>query len=165
MLRSFHLLQKLTVLVVFGLCLAVTGAQAKPALSELTIHTSSGPVPFNVELANTPSQRAKGLMFRQNLPARQGMLFDFEREHEILMWMKNTPIPLDMIFMNGAGHIVSIVENTKPFSLDIIESGKKACAVLEVNAGSAAKFGIRVGNRVEHPLFELKKKRRANPGK
>ena len=136
-------------------------AYADAPLSTLKILTKAGAVHFQVELADTPQLRAKGLMYRKTLPAKQGMLFDFEREHDILMWMKNTYIPLDMVFINADGHVVSIVKNTKPLTLDIIESGVNACAVLEVNAGSADRHSIQVGNRVYHPLFVAKKKRKS----
>ncbi len=143
----------------FSLLFSHAAFSASPPLSELKILTKAGAAHFQVEFADTPNMRAKGLMFRKSMPANQGMLFDFEREHEILMWMKNTHISLDMIFINTEGHVVSIVKNTKPFSLDIIESRRHACAVLELNAGSAERHSIQIGNRVYHPLFEAKKKR------
>ncbi|PLX35310.1 MAG: hypothetical protein C0605_10555 [Hyphomicrobiales bacterium] len=134
-------------------------ALAKSALSELIIHGGKGPVKLQVEIADTPEKRARGLMYRKSMPADQGMLFDFEREQEILMWMKNTLISLDMVFINRAGHVVSIVRDTKPLSLDIISSGRRAWSVLELNAGSAERLSIRPGNRVEHRLIEERKKR------
>lgn len=147
-------------LLAIGLICPPDSAAAAAQLSPMTIHTGKGPVHLQVEIANTPSLRAQGLMFRKSMPRNHGMLFDFEYEHEILMWMKNTPLPLDMIFINRAGHVMSIIRNTKPFSLEVISSGGRAWAVLEINGGSADRLFIKPGNRVEHSLITARAKRR-----
>ncbi|MEO0963361.1 MAG: DUF192 domain-containing protein [Pseudomonadota bacterium] len=142
--------------------LAVTGlaACAEPnppsetATDSLTIETSTGVHGFTVELADTEERRRTGLMFREDLAPDAGMLFDFESPRVITMWMRNTPLPLDMIFIDPMGRIVSVAENTVPYSEAIVSSRYPASAVFEVNAGTAKRIGIRVGDRVSHPLFD-----------
>lgn len=135
----------------------ITGAFAKDAAAKniqtLEIVTKSGVHVFTVEVAATEQEKATGLMYRQELPDGRGMLFDFSPEQPISMWMKNTFIPLDMIFIRSDGRISRIAENTEPQSLAIIASGPPARAVLEVIAGTAQKYGIAVGDRVAHPWF------------
>ena len=121
--------------------------------STLEIVTKSGVHVFAVELAVTDKQRADGLMYRKELPEGRGMLFDFKPDQEVSMWMKNTYISLDMIFIRGDGRIHRIAENTTPLSENIISSGGPVRGVLEVIAGTAKKFGIAPGDRVAHPLF------------
>jgi uncharacterized membrane protein (UPF0127 family) len=122
-------------------------------LQAVTIVTQNGGQTFTAELANTPAQRARGLMFKTRLPERQGMLFDFGRDQEIRMWMKNTLIPLDMIFIQSDGRIHRIEQNTKPGSLRPISSNGPVRAVLEMRAGTSKKYGIAPGDRVIHHLF------------
>src|SRR5262249_12991907 len=98
-------------------------------------------------------QQAKGLMFRRELPEGQGMLFDFGHEQPTSFWMKNTYIPLDMIFIRGDGRIAKIAENTVPLSEALISSGSPVRAVLEVIGGTAKKLGIAPGDRVAHAIF------------
>jgi uncharacterized membrane protein (UPF0127 family) len=119
----------------------------------IEIATRTGVHTFIVELAANDEQRARGLMFRRELPEGRGMLFDFHREQEISMWMQNTYISLDMIFIRGDGSILRIAENTEPFSTRHIRSGGPARAVLEVIGGTAKKLGIRPGDRVGHSIF------------
>jgi uncharacterized membrane protein (UPF0127 family) len=104
-------------------------------------------------MATTPEEKTTGLMYRKHLPDGQGMLFDFSPLQEVSMWMKNTYIPLDMIFIGQNGRILRIAENTEPLSTRIISSRGPAKAVLEVIGGTAKKYGIARGNRVSHPLF------------
>ena len=122
-------------------------------LQPLEIATKSGVQVFAVEMATTPEEQAKGLMFRRNLPEGQGMLFDFHQEQPASFWMKNTYIPLDMIFIRADGRILRIAENTVPLSEALVTSGGPVRAVLEVNAGTARKLGIAAGDRVAHPIF------------
>lgn len=119
----------------------------------LEIVTKNGVHVFSVELAANDADRAKGLMFRKELPEGQGMLFDFKQEQEISMWMRNTYIPLDMLFINADGRIRRIAENTVPFSERTIPSGGPVRGVLEVIGGTAKKLGIAPGDRVAHPIF------------
>ena len=122
-------------------------------LQPLEIVTKSGVRPFAVELAATEAELNRGLMHRTELPEGRGMLFDFKRDQPLSMWMKNTPLSLDMIFISGNGAIVRIAENTTPFSTLTINSGGPARAVLEVIGGTARKLGISTGDRVVHPIF------------
>lgn len=103
---------------------------------------------FLVELALTDPERERGLMERKTLPLNTGMLFVFELEEPVNMWMKNTYVPLDMIFAGADGRVVSIAPRTEPMSLRIISSGRPAKMVLEVRAGTAERLGIRVGDRL-----------------
>lgn len=119
----------------------------------LEIVTKSGVHVFSVEIAKTDEERATGLMYRKELPEGRGMLFDFTPEQPVSMWMKNTFIPLDMIFIRPDGRILRIAENTVPQSEKIISSGGLAKGVLEVIGGTARKYGIQPGDRVAHPLF------------
>lgn len=114
----------------------------------LSITTATGAQEFIVEIANTEPDRQRGLMFRRNLGERDGMLFLFDEQEIITMWMKNTYISLDMIFIDDKRLIVDIARNTEPLSLDVIASKAPAKWVLELNAGSADRFGIRPGDRV-----------------
>lgn len=123
------------------------------SVQPLEIATKSGVHVFSVEMATTEDEKQTGLMWRKELPDGKGMLFDFSPEQQISMWMKNTYIPLDMIFIRADGRILRIAENTEPLSTKIISSGGLAKGVLEVIAGTAQKYGIQPGDRVAHPLF------------
>lgn len=129
---------------------------AAQQMERLEIITRGGVQVFDVEMAVTPDQRSKGLMFRKELPEGRGMLFDFAEETVISMWMRNTYIPLDMIFIRADGRIARIAENTTPLSEAIISSGAPVKGVLEVIAGTAKKFGIAPGDRVAHRLFRAR---------
>ena len=130
------------------------GPAARAAsIQPLEIVTKSGVQVFSVEMATTEEEKTQGLMHRKELPDGKGMLFDFSPEQQISMWMKNTYIPLDMIFIRADGRILRIAENTEPMSTKIISSGGLARGVLEVIAGTAQKYGIQPGDRVAHPLF------------
>ena len=135
-------------------CIALAGAVAQAAsFQTLEIATKSGVHIFSVEIATTEDEKQKGLMYRRELADGKGMLFDFSPEQQISMWMKNTYISLDMIFIRADGRILRIAENTEPLSTKIISSGGLAKGVLEVIAGTAKKYGIEPGDRVAHPLF------------
>src|SRR5882757_2534369 len=131
---------------------SVPGVRAAE-LQPLEIASKSGVHVFAVEMATTPEEQAKGLMFRRQLPEGQGMLFDFHREQPTSFWMKNTYVPLDMIFIRADGRILRIAENTVPLSETLVPSGGPVLAVLEVVAGTAKKLGIAPGDRVAHPIF------------
>ncbi|MGV3632710.1 MAG: DUF192 domain-containing protein [Pseudorhodoplanes sp.] len=121
--------------------------------SMLEIVTKDGVHVFTVEMAKTDEERQKGLMFRKELPEGRGMLFDFKPDQNVSMWMRNTYIPLDMLFINGDGTIRRIAENTEPLSEKTISSGGPVRGVLEVIGGTAKKLGIKAGDKVAHPLF------------
>ena len=125
--------------------------------SKLTISSDRGNFVFTVEVANTWMQRRQGLQNRRTLARDAGMLFDFRKPQMVSMWMKDTFLSLDMIFIDADGIIFSIAENTEPLSLDAVGSGAPVLAVLEVNAGTVARLGIRPGDRVHHPMFEVGK--------
>ncbi len=139
------------------LAAGATGSEAGDGIefahSRLVLVTGSGRHEFEVEMATSPAQRRLGLMHRPRMAANAGMLFDYGMPRLISMWMKNTVIPLDMIFIAGNGRIISIAENTTPFSLTAIGSGSPARAVLEINAGTVARLHIKPGDRVEHDIF------------
>lgn len=139
--------------ILFGLLVAV-GPVRPAGLQSVEIASKTGVHVFAVEMAENDAERAKGLMFRKELPEGRGMLFDFQREQEVSFWMENTYIPLDMIFIRGDGRILRIAENTEPLSTRIIPSGGPVRAVLEVIAGTARKLGIAPGDRVGHPIFK-----------
>jgi uncharacterized protein len=130
-----------------------TGMAQAATVQPLEIVTKSGVQVFSVEMATTQEEKATGLMYRKELADGKGMLFDFSPEQQVSMWMKNTYIPLDMIFIRADGRILRIAENTEPMSTKIIPSGGLAKGVLEVIAGTAKKYGIQPGDRVAHPLF------------
>ena len=133
---------------------AFTAFEAHAAsIQPLEIVTKSGVHVFAVEMATTEEEKTTGLMYRKELADGKGMLFDFSPEQEVSMWMKNTYISLDMIFIRADGRILRIAQNTEPMSTKIIPSGGLAKGVLEVIAGTAQKYGIQPGDRVGHPLF------------
>ena len=127
-----------------------------PSSSHVVIHPRTGnPIRVDVEVADTAEKRNFGLMYRRKLPELQGMLFLFPREALLSFWMKNTPLSLDIIFINAAHTIVGIAENTTPFSRKPLPSGRPAQFVLEVNGGFCQRHGIVVGDRVELPKVVL----------
>ena len=128
-------------------------AFADTALEPVRIETKSGPRVFEVEVMRTESERERGLMFRPYLPAGRGMLFEFEAPRTVLMWMKDTLIPLDMLFIRAVGTVARIAENAEPESTRTIASGEVVAGVLEINAGLASKLGIKPNDRVIHPFF------------
>lgn len=105
--------------------------------------------PVTVELATTPEQRATGLMFRTELASGAGMLFDFGQEMTVRMWMKNTFIPLDMLFFNAKGELIFIAANAQPHDLTPLGPDQPVAMVLELPAGQGARWGITVGDRVQ----------------
>jgi uncharacterized protein len=141
--------------ILFGLF--VVASPARPAGTQtLEIASRTGVHVFTVEIADNDAERAKGLMYRRELPEGQGMLFDFHREQEVSFWMQNTYIPLDMLFIRGDGRILRIAENTEPLSTRLIPSGGPVRAVLEVIGGTTRKLGIAPGDRVASPIFSAR---------
>lgn len=139
-----------------ALTLVAAPAWAQPQTFErdqLTIETAGGGQQFAVELAVTSEQRAQGLMYRQRMPADAGMLFLYPAVRPVSMWMKNTLIPLDMLFIGDDGRILHIAERTIPGSTATISSMQPARAVLELNGGTAARLKIQVGDRVLYRTF------------
>jgi hypothetical protein len=136
--------------IVAGLAPSLAGAAE---FEPLNIIAKTGSHHFSVEVARTDKERGTGLMYRKEVPEGQGMLFDFAREQEVSMWMENTYVSLDMIFIRKDGRILSIAENTTPLSRAVVSSKGPAFAVLEVVAGTARKLGLAPGDQVAHSLF------------
>lgn len=123
-------------------------------MQPLTFITANGSHEITVEVADSEEERSTGLMFRRSIGAKEGMLFIYDGEQDITMWMKNTYISLDMIFVKRDGVISHIEANTEPFSQEIIGSGGPALAVIEMAGGSARRLGLKPGDRVRHPTFK-----------
>ncbi len=121
----------------------------------LFLHTRQGTRhKIIVEVAATPAEQLRGLMFRTRLAAKHGMLFLHDPPQKVVMWMKNTYLPLDMIFLDRKGKVVQIVERTTPLSLASIRSSQPVAAVLELAAGSVQSLSLDKGDRAEHPFFQ-----------
>jgi uncharacterized protein len=147
---GFRLWAALSLVVV----VAFAGAARSGGLEALQIVTATGTHDFQVEIARDEASRARGLMDRRFMPADHGMLFEFDREAPEAFWMKDTYIPLDMIFISRAGVVTNIVANAEPLSERAIPSGPPCMAVLELNGGAAATIGLKVGDKVRHPFFK-----------
>ncbi len=147
---GFRLWAALSLVVI----VAFAGAARSDGLEALQIVTATGTHDFQVEIARDEASRARGLMDRRFMPADHGMLFEFDREAPEAFWMKDTYIPLDMIFISRAGVVTNIVANAEPLSERAIPSGPPCMAVLELNGGAAARIGLKVGDRVRHPFFK-----------
>ena len=129
-----------------------TAEQGAPKIA-VTVQTSAGPRVFNVEVAKTGAEQERGLMFRTGIPADGGMIFtpypaEGSGPREASFWMKNTPSPLDIIFIRPDGTVARIAENTIPFSEEPVKSGEAVSAVLEINGGKAGELGIAPGDKV-----------------
>ncbi len=121
--------------------------------STLVILTGGREVKFDIELATTDTERERGLMYRREMGAYNGMLFDFHREMPVSFWMKNTFIPLDLVFIAADGAVRHVHPNAVPFSTDTIPSLHPVRGVLEINGGSARLLGIKPGDTVRHEIF------------
>ena len=160
MLDSPHIAATAIILVVASLFFTDrTHGQSRRQLQQfstapLAIETSGGIRQFTVEVAKTPGQHAQGLMFRRRLAADAGMLFVYPRAGIIVMWMQNTYIPLDMLFIDASFRIAHIVQRTIPLSTETINSLVPALSVLELNAGTVSKLGIKPGDVVVSSAFE-----------
>jgi uncharacterized protein len=148
------LLYRVAVATLFALML-IPGLRAQePArLETVAIETDRGRFEFTAEIADTPELRRRGLMYRHRLPEDRAMLFDWGRVEPVSMWMRNTYVSLDMIFIAADGRVVRIAEATEPLSEKTISSGVPVAAVLEVVAGTAERIGLRPGDRVHHRMF------------
>jgi uncharacterized membrane protein (UPF0127 family) len=142
-----------TILVSVLAVLLLAGRMAAADQSALTIESASGKQPFTVELATTSDQMALGLMFRQSMPADAGMLFIYPSEQHVEFWMKNTLIPLDMLFIGADGHIKHIAQRTIPLDETPIPSVEEVKSVLEVNGGTVERLGIKTGDMVRSPAL------------
>jgi len=138
-------------LVAFGL-IPILPACALPR-SDLLVETASSQFRFEVEVADDPSERAEGLMFRESMADNAGMLFLYPAPQQVQFWMKNTPMSLDIVFIRADGVIARIAERARPFSEDMVLSGEEVSAVLEVKGGMMHQLGVRVGDRLKHPAY------------
>lgn len=132
---------------------ATVPAGAAVDRQELRLDTDKGRFSLRVEVVDTPEGWQRGLMGRTRLAADEGMLFDYGQPRQVTMWMKDTPLSLDMIFVDADGRVVRVAEATEPYSLARIPSFQPVLAVLEVEAGTARRLGIGPGSRLEHPIF------------
>jgi uncharacterized protein len=140
-----------------ALMFVVAPARAAAVKTErLVIETAKGEQVFKVEVVREEKERSRGLMYRKRLADDRGMLFEYDPPQDVAFWMKNTYLPLDIIFIGTDGKIITIAANTTPLSLDRIPSNGVARGVLEIKGGFAEKLGIKVGDRVRHALFEAK---------
>ncbi|HKO09743.1 MAG TPA: DUF192 domain-containing protein [Alphaproteobacteria bacterium] len=153
-LRTLKLLLPLMALGALLLAMPDLARAAELPKGPLVIKTADGVEHrFTVEVATTDAEREQGLMFRAAMAPDAGMLFDFKEAEPVAMWMKDTYLPLDMLFIARDGRIVHIAERTVPFSLTTISSGEPVLAVLELNSGTASRLKIKPGDRVIHPIF------------
>lgn len=155
MLNRRGLLGGLSCLVLLSACAgagAPRDAKGDP-LEPLTVTTASGEHRFMVEIADDDAERQRGLMEREPLADDRGMLFQFPDVAERGFWMRNTPSPLDIIYIDPRGRIVSIAKNATPYSDAVIPSNGPASGVLELRAGRADEIGARPGDKVSHPFF------------
>lgn len=136
-------------------CLALSApVAAAPKETRLVFETLSGSHAFLVETAATPQERQVGLMYRRSLDDDRGMLFDFGVVEPVSMWMKNTYVSLDMVFVREDGRVQRVEQRTEPLSTRTIDSGGPVRFVVELVAGAAARIGLKPGDRVVHPLIE-----------
>lgn len=122
--------------------------------TRLNIETASGTHGFDIELRDTADGRTIGLMHRKTMPVNHGMLFDFEVAEPVAMWMKNTLLPLDMLFIRTDGTIANIATHTQPMSTRVIPASEPVRYVLELNAGTADRIGARPGDQIIHPAIK-----------
>jgi uncharacterized membrane protein (UPF0127 family) len=145
-------------LCMVGLLLSAGVARAQEdagpmPVESVALETTTGGALIAAEIARTPADRERGLMFRHRLPPDRGMLFIYEQPQVLSMWMRNTYVPLDMVFLDTGGRVVSIAKDTVPLSEVIVSSSGPALAVLELLAGTAERIGLQVGDRALHPAF------------
>lgn len=149
-------MRRLARLAALSAFLAVAGSAAAQAADRLalSVETADGPRTLQVEVADTPQARSTGLMYRRSLDPDHGMLFDFGGERPVSMWMKNTYIPLDMVFIGNDRRVKHIARQTTPLSERTVESPVPVRYVLEVKGGRSAELGIAPGDKVSGPAIE-----------
>ena len=163
MTRLFLLLLSLAAITSPACAQVMTQTPGDPTLREtvieyggpdaIVIETEEGPVTLNVELAETPEQRQRGLMWREEMAEDAGMLFDFQEARIVSIWMENTLIPLDIAYIRPDGTIAKVIAHAEPLSRRPLYSGEPVVGVLEINAGRAAELGIDPGDLVRHAMF------------
>ena len=156
-MHAHRSLMALTGLVFIALPALAAQQFASFGKGELTIQTAAGPQKFAIELATDDVQREQGLMYRTRMAADAGMLFIYPHEQPVAMWMKNTNLPLDMLFVRADGTIARIRENAVPYSRENIPSGEPVQFVIELNAGRAQALGIKEGGHIRAPEIQQKR--------
>ena len=146
--KTQHILFYLFTVIILNITPVIADSELKFSFKKIIISTISGDHNFRVELAETATQRRYGLQYRKSLPLNAGMLFVFESIEPITMWMKNTFISLDMLFLSSDGKIVKIIHKTKPLSRNAIFSKIPVKRVLEINAGVAKRLKISIGDKI-----------------
>lgn len=134
-----------------GLSLPAVAAECRP--NQVDLRGNWGQTSFKVEIADDEAERAQGLMFRESLARGAGMLFVYPKPQRAAFWMKNTLIPLDIIFLDQTGQVIRIQANAVPGDLTPLPGGDNVFAVLEINGGLAARYGISVGTEMRHKVF------------
>lgn len=142
-----------TAILTLLFCLVGYGAHAACSADRASLRGPWGQAGFAVEVADTNELRSRGLMFRQSMPRFSGMLFIYKQPHRARFWMRNTLIPLDMIFVDPKGVVKNIHSNAIPHDETTIDGGPGIIAILEINGGLANKLGIIVGSEMQHPAF------------
>lgn len=127
---------------------------AKMRRDTVVLVTAAGEHVIEVEVAETPREKEVGLMYRRSVPEGTGMLFPYDAAHDVTMWMRNTYVPLDMVFIRADGVIRRIEARTEPFSERVVSSQGPVTAVLELAGGAAERLGLKPGDRVIHPHFD-----------
>ena len=146
------MIQRLILACALMLVSAATLAANLPR-DTLLVETASSQYRFEVEVADDPTERAEGLMYREALADNAGMLFLYPKPQPVEFWMKNTPLSLDIVFVREDGTIARIAESTTPMSEDLIPSGEPVVAVLEVKAGTMRQLGVAAGDRLRNPTY------------
>ncbi len=150
-----HLIDIMLVCAMIFTSIGIGTAQIVFEKDTLTIFSATGKAhKFDIEIASSNEERSQGLMYRKGMAANAGMLFLYEKPNNVMMWMKNTYIPLDMLFLNSDGRVVYIKENTTPHSTKTISSGQDVIGVLELNAGTTFRLGIKVGDIAQHRFLQ-----------
>ncbi len=170
-MKTFTKSRVLTLIAAAGiatasLCGTAHGADPKPLnfgpSERLVILSESGPQVFAVEVADTDKEQARGMMYRESVPAMTGMLFEFDRPKVATIWMKNTAVSLDILFVRTNGKILKIEHSATPYTLRNSSSEAPVAAVLELGAGQVIELGIKPGDRVAHAFFGTEKLAKAN---
>lgn len=123
-------------------------------MSVIDLRSDTGKARFKIDIADDNAERAQGLMHVESMPRFEGMLFIYDAPLHAFFWMKNTLIPLDMLFINDRGVVTALHENARPLSEETIDGGQGVLAVLEINGGLARTLGLGVGTEVKHPAFD-----------
>ena len=148
------MIKRRVLIAILTLCAGAAQASEICSPDAVDLRGDWGQAHFSVEVADDAQEQQKGLMFREKMSASAGMLFVYERPHNARFWMKNTLIPLDMIFLDKTGRVTRIAENAKPLDETPIDGGDNVLMILEINGGMARGLGITVGSELRHPAFD-----------